>query len=716
MVEQVQKTVLVESGERRCTIVLAGPDADALRTTAEDLAYHFKRMSGATVPIVTDQSQAVGVPIHIGTPPKGLKLPVDLADQSMFWPDGYLLVADGKRVVLAAPRTEGVRNAVYGLLEDHLGCHWFTPGRIGEHIPDRSTVKLSLGEGYEVLKPSLELRSPWYSSPRPLGPSLEDESMAESVDMDLWFKRNRGGGIRAYYYHNWYRIYTPELLTKEPDLACFRDGRRHPEVTAHRYQACLSNPRAVEVATEYFIQYFRDNPTVDYASFSDNDGNRHCECGPCEAMGNVATRIVTVANRILERVNDIHPGKGLCFLVYGDAFEAPERDLAINPNLAGTICSANANTKSWMDQIRPKTEDHADAIAYRQNVERWMSMLSKAWTYDYYGWFPGPYTMFNRLDKELSYYAGLGISGDGSEYMSRDVGTDTLMWLTFRTGWGRSVDDLLDEFYAAYFGAAAADMRSAYEGMEEHMRTVAKHGTHEVALDNILDLYPSRVIADALETVAVAREKVADDELRLARVKRDESCLRVTRLLVSAYTSIRSYYNRGNPADRKEAVAAADAYVKLHTDLGIPMPEAAELMLSPFVLAGPGPFDVNDYMRASDGRTWRAREFSGFTRGQWGLDLAPDTQGEIVYKLKTAAELKIRDMKCRVWSRGRLELRVSLDNGETWLLPAKDEEGSFELTGLLAGKSRFLLRLGIDNDTGEQTCVLERWRLTGETE
>jgi hypothetical protein len=40
----------------------------------------------------------------------------------------------------AAPRYGGrsVFGAVYGLLEDHLGCHWFTPGKIGECIPRRN--------------------------------------------------------------------------------------------------------------------------------------------------------------------------------------------------------------------------------------------------------------------------------------------------------------------------------------------------------------------------------------------------------------------------------------------------------------------------------------------------------------------------------------------------------------------------------------------------
>ena len=711
------ETLLIENGAGACTIIVAAQEDESVRTAAEDLVYHLEKMSGARIPIVSDPSAVKGIPIYIGTPPKGIELPVDLADKTRFWPDGYLIVADGEQVILAAPRIDGVRNAVYGLLEDHLGCHWFAPGKIGEHIPTRATVKLSLAGGYQAVKPSQDLRSPWYSRHRALGPGLEDQSAAEVIDLGRWGRRNRAGGLQAFYYHNWYRIYTAELLAKEPELASFYGGRRHPEVTSHRNQVCLSNPRAVDVAVDYYIKYFNENPATDYASFSANDGRLYCECDGCKAMGsNEGERVLIAASKILERLNEVHPDKGLCFLVYRDTWKAPKKMIKAHKNLAGSICSANANNKPWMDQIKPKTDNHGDAIAYRRNVERWMSMLSKSWTYDYHGWFPGPYTMYQKLQAEQDYLAKLGVTGDGSEYISREMGTDTHMWLTWRLGWGHRVEALLEEFYPAYFGPAADDMRYVYERFENHMRTAEKNGLHEVALDNVLDLYPLDLLEDALARVAIARQKVEDDELRLARVERDERCLRATRLLMDAYTSILSYYKNVDPLGRERIIAAADAYTKLHHESGMPMPEAAALMLSPFALNKPGAFDVNDYMDESRGKTWRAKSCTGFRRGDYGIYLSPNTEGEIIYELGTENNLKINDMKCKVWSQGKIKIHISHDDGKTWQAPSIDDTGLYELTGLLAGKQKFLLKFNVRNDSGEELHAMERWRLTGNVE
>ena len=711
------ETVLVEDGEGRCTIVVP-VEADAtLRAAAEDLAYHLERMSGASIPIVSDPSAAKGVPIYIGIPPKGIQLPVDLADESRFWPDGYLIVADGREVVLAAPRIEGLRNAVYGLLEDHLGCHWFTPGKIGEHIPARSTVKLKVERGYQVVKPSQEWRSPWYSSHRPLGPGLNGGSAPEIYDMGEWYRRNRHGGLRGNYAHNWYRIYTREILEKEPDLASFHDGRRHPEVSQGRGQVCLSHPGAVDVAVEYFIRLFGENPQYDFYSFSANDGGGYCECDNCKAMApNDAARVLIVASKVIEKVNVVHPGKKLAFLVYRATFDAPEEKIRAHENLIGVVCSAGVPGKPWMDQIKPKTDDHPDAIAYRRNVEQWMTILPTAWSYFYHGWFPGPYTMFRKLQAEHEYHARLGFTGDGSEYLDRNMGTDAHLWLSMRLGWGHRVEDLLQQFYPAYFGAAADEMRYVYERFESHMRTAVKKGAHEVDLENASGLYPLDLLEEALARAAIAKFKVRDDKLRLARVERDERCLRATRLFMESFIAIRAYYKSGDPMDRKKAIVAADAYVELHDKFGLPLPEATAQMLGSLVLKRPGAFDVNDYMGESDGRTWRAQSISGFRRGEGGLHLSPKAQGEIVYEVRTGESLKFRDAKCRTWNQGQIAIGISADNGKAWQIAAVDTSGWYDLTPYAAGRDQFLIRFRARNNSEKEILSLDRWRMVGQVE
>ena len=85
------------------------------------------------------------------------------------------------------------------------------------------------------------------------------------------------------------------------------------------------------------------------------------------------------------------------------------------------------------------------------------------------------------------------------------------------------MDDLLDEFYPAYFGEAAGDMRSIYEELEEHMLSqyVAPYEPGAAAM------YPIKMLDDFLARVAVAKQKVSNPTI-LARVERDKNGLKGT--------------------------------------------------------------------------------------------------------------------------------------------------------------------------------------------
>ena len=52
-----------------------------------------------------------------------------------FHPDAYhLFTTTEGDVVIEASHVDGVRNGIYGLLTDHLDCHWFMPFVLGEAI------------------------------------------------------------------------------------------------------------------------------------------------------------------------------------------------------------------------------------------------------------------------------------------------------------------------------------------------------------------------------------------------------------------------------------------------------------------------------------------------------------------------------------------------------------------------------------------------------
>ena len=369
------------------------------------------------------------------------------------------------------------------------------------------------------------------------------------------------------------------------------------------------------------------------------------------------------------------------------------------------------------------TDDHPAGFSYRRKVERWMEVLSSAWSHRYYGWFPGPYTMFHKLESEDDYHARLGFTGDVAEYMDRNVGTDVHMWLSWHLGWNRSrpLDDLLAVFYSSYFGRAAGEMRAVYERFEAHMRTAATEGRHGGDVSIVRGLYPPELIDEALARIAVAKTQVSDDSLRLARVARDETCLLSTRLFVRSYGAARAYYEDRSEAARVRANEAADAFADFHDRRAIPFPRSARSLLERFTFSRAGRFAIADHFDRSSGRSWRARSCVGFVPGEWGLDLPPRATGEIVYEFSTASGFRFGDATCQLLHRGPVTIEVSADGGATWsYVPPDDNDAASarenDITRFVAGRARFWIRFGARNETGERVLALDLMEVSGHVE
>ena len=101
------------------------PGEPDLIQAVEDLRRCLKIMGGAELPVLR-QARA-------GTPTIHLRL----NDQDE-WPhvDAYhLFTTAAGDVVIEAGNIDGLRQGTYGLLTDHLDCHWFLPRGLGEEIP-----------------------------------------------------------------------------------------------------------------------------------------------------------------------------------------------------------------------------------------------------------------------------------------------------------------------------------------------------------------------------------------------------------------------------------------------------------------------------------------------------------------------------------------------------------------------------------------------------
>ena len=123
---------LAANGKTDYSIVLEAEPASKDEVIG-DLQRIIKLQSGAELAIKTEADGPAIIlrRADLGAAAKGLY-------------DAYRLKTEGKNVIIEASTPEGLRNGVYGLLTDHLGCNWFQPNALGEEIPVPSdnTVRL----------------------------------------------------------------------------------------------------------------------------------------------------------------------------------------------------------------------------------------------------------------------------------------------------------------------------------------------------------------------------------------------------------------------------------------------------------------------------------------------------------------------------------------------------------------------------------------------
>ena len=162
-----EELTLVQDGKPTSVIVIPTQWLLWQKLAADELQYHLKRMSGATVPIVPEdkfREEPGKVTILVAQSERLTALGIDTTKLE---PETLIVKAIGNVLVLAGEdgtqeprlrepfRTDisfhsliyGIRNgslfAVYELLHEILGCRWVFPGEIGAVIPKRSTVKIS---------------------------------------------------------------------------------------------------------------------------------------------------------------------------------------------------------------------------------------------------------------------------------------------------------------------------------------------------------------------------------------------------------------------------------------------------------------------------------------------------------------------------------------------------------------------------------------------
>lgn len=251
---------LVKNGKSNYAIMIPPDATPAIRHGAEELQRYLQQMTGAELPIVTGSARRRDL--------------IVLQEDPALGEEEFRIRTAPPRLLIAGGGKRGTLYGCYALLEDVLGCRWYT-ARISK-VPKQKTITLTALDIHE--KPAFEYREPYYT---------------EAFDKD-WAVRNRTngngqhldesvGGKVSYgkFVHTFNDLVPPDVYyDQHPEYFSLINGKRMKGY----YQLCLTNPDVLQITIAKVKEWIRENPNATIFSVSQNDTYNNCQCDNCKAV------------------------------------------------------------------------------------------------------------------------------------------------------------------------------------------------------------------------------------------------------------------------------------------------------------------------------------------------------------------------------------------------------------------------------------------------
>ena len=454
---QADELVLAENGQSAYQIVLADDASPSTRHGAEELQTFLQQMTGATLPIVSDQQPQGPKEIILGDNAHLQKLGLAI-DFNVLGNEGYVIRSVGDSLVIAGGALRGNMYGVYGLLEDHLGCRWFAPGV--SRIP--KSTRLAIGPIDDRQIPVLEYREPF---------------TFECFDGD-WCARNRvnssrgrldekhGGKVQfanGFFCHTFEPLVPPEKYFDEhPEYFSLVNGQRQKDHS----QLCCTNPDVIRICTEAIRQAMRDQPNATVFSVSQNDWDNHCECPNCQELAKQEDSqmgpVLQLVNRVAEAVEEEFPEKIVETLAY-QWTRRPPKHMRPRPNVVVRLCSIECCFSHPLE-----TCDSEANRTFRADIEAWSKVAPRLWVWDYVTDFSNyllPFPNQRVRSPNIRFFTAHNVKGI-FEQDTYDT-SDSELWalggyMTAKLLWNPDYDPevAMREFLEAYYGKAAVPIRA----------------------------------------------------------------------------------------------------------------------------------------------------------------------------------------------------------------------------------------------------------------
>ena len=406
---------IVENGNSEFSIVTAENADDCVMTAAEEMQTYIEKISGAKLPVISENQLADGAKaVVIGK--TELEKEITQVDRTAIGVDGFLLYSNGNYLLIAGGDSRGTLYGVYTLLEDYLGVRWFTPEL--EVIPESKDIVVDSNLN-KTVQPSFAIRRN--------DPAGTNDTYRARTKMNVSFhyEMEEFGGALTYVLWDvtFDKLVPDSLFAEHPEyFALTADGKRSTD------HVCVSNPEVLTVAVENARKaILADTKNAKYIHIGQKDNINYCLCESCVALyekhGSVSAPTILFTNAFADALDDEFPDFTFTFYAYNETDRPPtDPTLKCNPNVVPVLCGLHKACRS-----HPLTEcgaqdgnetfmnlygDNEPTIA--EDFASWVKIADRTFIYDYTINFLNTaqfFSNFETMQSTMKYMHDIGITG-----------------------------------------------------------------------------------------------------------------------------------------------------------------------------------------------------------------------------------------------------------------------------------------------------------------
>jgi hypothetical protein len=515
--------------------------ADKAAMAARDLQVYVEKLSGAELTIIGDDEPAPdGAAILVGRSASATAYDADIPTgvTSLREEEGYAILTDGDTLVLAGNDMgpyHGTEYAVSAFLYS-LGVRWYMPGDFGEVIPKQATITVAAAR--EISRPDFKMRNWWTTwMSMDLMPTEIRWKIHNGMNVDRIVTWPQDSSVR--------QVLPPEEKKDDPEFAEIfaKDGAGR----VYPYMPNLASEASVQYAAEVIKANFRkypesscDAPTAWGGEtswgigaddglprdFSPGTENRHMNFQSMMGKFNdpaglsVTEEWMDWVQRVAAEVYKEFPDRIITSNGYANR-DTPPIGLKSDPKIwimyAGIFSDtyhAYNNPRSWM------------TMRQYSMLKDWTSLYDNVYMYNYVyynlvgcGAPPIPTTRRHMYDIPMLKEIGVVGFADEGRTVAGEVGVFPT-YLRARLMWDASQDSnaLMAEFFADWYGPAAAPAQEFWDAMESAIEDSVWGGTEDHMLSLI---YTPELIAQLEVHLKEAEALATGNEWAANRVLAD---------------------------------------------------------------------------------------------------------------------------------------------------------------------------------------------------